>query len=104
DIWLGLGLLGLVLFVANLAAAAAWCGARFRRLPPLEANWLISYLALFVMLGFVEINFLGPNSLFWVLFAAAMATIGRRKATLRRVGPAAGPSLRQQNDTVMASR
>lgn len=85
DLWLQTGLVGLMLF------AAAYAGACVRACRLLVAGssksllWPVFLLAMIGLYGLDENTLLIPNGLFWVLFAGAVAEIGRAAARLPSV-------------------
>jgi O-antigen ligase len=70
DIWLGLGIGGLITFLAVFGQAFAIGWVRLGQMSRPAAYWIVGYLSYFLLYGFDEINYLQPNGSCWILFVA----------------------------------
>jgi exopolysaccharide production protein ExoQ len=68
DLALELGIVGIVVFVVGLAAAAWRSAALIRRTSSFYALWPVVYLAFMVMINLAESAILIRNSIFWMLY------------------------------------
>jgi O-antigen ligase len=79
DLGLQLGFAGIIFFMA------AWAFAVFSALRQLrcevgrQARWPLLYLVFIALYSFTESSLLAPNSLLWILFVAACASIVRQR-------------------------
>ena len=79
ELWLGLGLCGVLAFAVSFAATLARQLRGIRMLPAAAAYWGAGYLAIFLVFNISESLILEQNSLTWVLYVslAVSASPGR---------------------------
>jgi O-antigen ligase len=83
EIWLELGSIGLMLFLATFLRALVLLFPALRGPQLREAIWPLSVLLLAVLYDLDENTLLAFNGLFWVLYAAALVQIDRMAAQRR---------------------
>ena len=83
DTWLDLGALGLALVVASLATtlALAWSAMR-RAESPLQA-WPLAFVVFLILFNLTESALVVRNSLFWIVYVAAAASLAAEPAVQR---------------------
>ena len=72
DLWLELGLVGVLLFLAAFALAARRALALLYNADGVAAYWPLAFLAFLVLYNVTESTLLVANSIFWVLFAVLL--------------------------------
>lgn len=80
DIWLGVGIAGLAIFLAVFASAFARGWLSLRQISLRAGYWCVGYLTFFLLYGLDEINFLQPNGTCWILFVATVVLLNRGAA------------------------
>lgn len=95
DVWLHLGVVGLLLLVAAIGWAAVRAVRELRAGEGAEAVWPLAFLAFLVVTNLTESRILEPNTLYWALFAAvscAPATVAAaRPLPARQADPFDAP-------------
>ncbi|MFO1059745.1 MAG: O-antigen ligase family protein [Dongiaceae bacterium] len=84
DLWIGLGLAGVLLFAGTIAVALATAARRLPRMGRLQAYWLVGFLGFFLLFGLDEMNFVQTNSLCWVLWVATLTQLRAATAPAAR--------------------
>lgn len=105
DLWLDLGVVGLLTFLLGLGLAAR-AGVRIARHTSTAAGlWPLSFLTFLMVLNVAEAAILRQHSLFWILYVAVLSSAstwaggselepsqpGRRRFRSSSLGGAAGP-------------
>lgn len=89
EVWLDLGMLGVLFALAGLGVVAVRALQGLRRTADLSGLWPISFLVFLVVSNMTESTFLRHNNLYWVLYVAAAATLWlRARPAPRRPGTA----------------
>ena len=99
DLWLSLGILGVLVFVAGLSAAflraASWARVSSTR----EGVWPCMFLTFILLYSISESVFLEQNSMFWILYVSTVLSTFNRRATHGDQDPQTtrpGPALRNR--------
>jgi O-antigen ligase len=77
ELWLGLGLIGLVLFCLFMVRACFMIASHARRAAPAETLWHVGLTLIFLTYSFSESASLEHNSIGWVMFMAVVAAVER---------------------------
>jgi exopolysaccharide production protein ExoQ len=80
DLWLNLGVLGVLLFTALFVWAATAALRRLRGGADAEAVWPLALLAFTLLTNLTESRLLEPNNLYWILFCAVVCAPALRRA------------------------
>jgi exopolysaccharide production protein ExoQ len=80
EVWLELGLLGVIIFVAGFTLYLVRAIGFLRDSKAVEAAWPLLFLALMVMNNLTETTILSRNNIFWILYTAVAVTISRAHA------------------------
>ena len=97
DLWLSLGLVGVVLFGITAVIAARRALNAFRDGIGIESLWPLVFLVFFVLYNMTESNALVPNTVYWILYATLLFGHTSDAATfvpaqsLRVIGRAGAP-------------
>ena len=78
DLGLQLGLVGIVVFLAGWLIALMAAVRHLRGNAAHEARWPLLYLVFILLYSFTENSLLTPNSLLWILYVAAIASVAPR--------------------------
>jgi exopolysaccharide production protein ExoQ len=84
DLWLQIGLVGLLLFIAAYGRAWQRVLQRFQRGDIEGLFWPVSLLVIVGLYGIDENMLLIPNGLFWMLFVLALVQLERGRVLRRR--------------------
>lgn len=71
DLWLDLGVVGVVCFGLGFAVAAAWAFRRVRATRTADGLWPLVFLTFTLLYNLTESTLLQQNNVFWVLYVAA---------------------------------
>ena len=80
DLALGLGLPGVLLFVASLFISAGRAVDYFRRSVEREAMWPLAYLSFFCLYQFIESTIVVGNMIYWILYVAVCLSVTKLSA------------------------
>jgi exopolysaccharide production protein ExoQ len=96
DLWLGLGLVGIVIFAAVFLQTLIRALRLARTVEGPRTYWTLLFLAMFLAYGFSEIVFMQQNDLFTVLFVivALHSRLGAGRQVRRPLAPVAPPARR----------
>jgi O-antigen ligase len=78
ELWLELGLAGVALFLAGFAVYVWRAIVFFRRNAAAESLWPLCFLTFMFLSNLTESDFLARNTIFWILYVAAVVTLGRQ--------------------------
>ena len=84
DLGLQLGMTGVALFAAGWVVAFYFAGRLARHEATRAARWPLLYLVFMVLYSITENSLLVPNSILWILFAAACASASPSSRQLER--------------------
>jgi exopolysaccharide production protein ExoQ len=90
ELWLGLGIVGVLLFVALVVRTFLTIVANSRRATPEQLIWLVGYFLIFLVHAVTEPTALEQTNISWVLFvsiscARARVTLRSSSASTRRI-------------------
>ena len=91
ELWLELGLLGVVLFVAGFSLYFVRAIGFLRRSQGAGAVWPLLFLVLMVMTNLTEATILSRNNIFWILYTAMAVTVSRTSQKNEEFFPQAIP-------------
>jgi O-antigen ligase len=86
DLWLDLGLTGLIVFMLGLGLAARAGVIRARDTDKAADLWPLVFLSFLVLINFSEAAILKQHSLFWVLYVAILSSEGHTRLEERGSG------------------
>ena len=86
ELWLELGLVGVVLFLAGFICYVGRAVSFLRRNRSPEAIWPLCFFTFMFLSNLTESDFLSRNTIFWILYVAVVVT-------LRREGDAPRPAI-----------
>jgi exopolysaccharide production protein ExoQ len=78
EVWLELGLAGVALFLAGFAVYVWRAIVFFRHDAAAESIWPLCFLTFMFLSNITESDFLARNTIFWILYVAAVVTLGRQ--------------------------
>lgn len=90
DLWLDLGVVGVVCFGAGFAVAAVWALRRVRATRTADGLWPMVFLTFTLLYNLTESTLLQQNNIFWVLYVAAAVAAVRWPAPAAEPAPPAG--------------
>jgi O-antigen ligase len=83
DTWLDLGALGLVLVALSLATTLALAWPAMRRAKSVLQAWPLVFVVFVVLYNLTESALVARNSLFWIVYVAAAASLAAERGRLR---------------------
>jgi O-antigen ligase len=83
DLWLNLGLLGVVVFVLGFSRAFIRAMARARYTKTAEDLWPLAFLSFFFFYNTSESMILVQNSIYWVLYVSAVLSVSTQQGRYR---------------------
>jgi O-antigen ligase len=89
DLWLELGLFGLIVFVLGLLVALHQAVGLARRSTGGEGIWPLVFLTFFMLYNMTESTILKQNSIFWILYIATVSSAFWRRGTHEETNDAA---------------
>ncbi len=91
ELWLGLGLIGLLTLAASMLTNFALAWKASRGTDRLASYWAVLYLTFFISYNLSESLILEQNDIFWVLYVAAVVSL--KPLPKRYPSPAMQPTL-----------
>jgi O-antigen ligase len=76
NLWLDLGLIGVLLFTIGFAITYRKGLDIARRAKSVEGIWPVTFLTFYLVYSLTEIGFMGRNELFWILYVSVMCGLG----------------------------
>lgn len=86
DLWLQLGLLGVLVFVLSLLLAIPRAAAWARLSKTTEGLWPLMYLTFMLLYSMSESSFLNRNDIYWTLYAATVFSLPARQNSAGSTG------------------
>lgn len=83
EIWLEIGLIGVALFLAGFICYVGRALSFLRRSRSPEAIWPLCFLTFMFLSNLTESDYLARNTIFWILYVAAIVTLRREEDTHR---------------------
>jgi O-antigen ligase len=83
ELWLDLGLLGIIIFLIGFVVYAGRVLRAFRKTSAPEREWPLIFFAFLVLMNLTESALLGGNSIFWTLYVAAAVCVSPMAVTAK---------------------
>lgn len=74
ELWLGLGLVGVIVFTLSFLSAFVWALRRVRSTNMHDSHWTLIFLSMFLLLNIPESFLVRHNTLFWVLYVECVVS------------------------------
>jgi exopolysaccharide production protein ExoQ len=84
ELWLEIGLVGVALFMVGFMSYMGRAIAYFRHDRAPENIWPLCFLVFMFISNLTESDFLARNTIFWIVYVAVVATLGRRHVAAAR--------------------
>jgi O-antigen ligase len=79
ELWLALGFVGVLLFLAFVATSCITIFREARRVPQIEVMWWVAMTSMLLIYSITESSSMEHNSLGWVLFVAVIAASNQKR-------------------------